>query len=868
MSVKDIAAGFKGTSGIDTQDAVMSKQLKHREDTLTQERATKEMQSQVKGVPTKFEETFKQERTERTKTLTQEQDLKSLLANTKSGGATKLDEIQGTERTNRAERVAEHTEAEAALMEVLMEQTGGVGKPPNPPKTPTVNVKEIATQYAEENSDSPVSVDFDQHGGCVSTQGAQEPSAVHMAEEPPASLDTDAVTTEQDEEEQGGAPSLASMKADEETVEEPTPDTTEGPFGGLGGLAELSLGSDDEMEVDLGSDVLATQDNCDCSKPAKKNRFGKMASFAAKSKMKLKQGAEKAKQKAIAAQAATRDRLHKFELDSSVKDYETFNKKLAAKAEGFLAGAQAAKVKTKEGAARLSERTNQGLQSAKARAAAAATKAREARESAREKRAEGAGASTSASGGGGGSGMSIRGRRRAGPPSEPPSIAALAQLASLQAAHTQPMTAGSKEYEDLLKQLWELLLPDDAMDRQPGAHWERLGMQVGDPDQTLRGVGVLSVQCLVYFASKYTDQARCIVAARQPSATDAAPAAEDSAVLAPYPVLDVGLMLASVLCAIFQVESQEINPQPFWHLLTDPKGQPFFECFVIAMTLFEALWTTHDESKRADVRDQPHDQRLVVMLQLTKRMMHALFNLGPASVDQLRMLTRDSVRKYKPAAITLAPTSPMQSRWGKTSTNAKAGITMLKQGWTKTKAAASTAKPIRVSKELAIAPDMDDDDEDDQQTGSALHGASSLDRQSSLLANPGSGNFDEVALDTPREAGSADEADETEAIDAADAPGSSDANGAAQQDPVSPTPISVKSFFGEQEEEQEQEDQSGEGGGDGIEAALDAMLADTAAMPVVAAGEPADAGKEPAAGADAGEEPAGDLADGTEISLA
>jgi hypothetical protein len=36
-----------------------------------------------------------------------------------------------------------------------------------------------------------------------------------------------------------------------------------------------------------------------------------------------------------------------------------------------------------------------------------------------------------------------------------------------------------------------------------------------------------------------------------------------------------------------------------------------------------------------------------------------------------------------------------------------------------------------------------------------------------------------------------------------------------------------------------------EGGGDRIEAALDAMLADTAAMPVVAAGEePADAGEE------------------------
>ncbi|GAA5837685.1 hypothetical protein JCM5353_003815 [Sporobolomyces roseus] len=64
---------------------------------------------------------------------------------------------------------------------------------------------------------------------------------------------------------------------------------------------------------------------------------------------------------------------------------------------------------------------------------------------------------------------------------------------------------------DDLRDLWKLLKPDLELTALIGKHWQELGFQNTSPSTDLRGVGMLALQALLYFARTYGERAVEIV---------------------------------------------------------------------------------------------------------------------------------------------------------------------------------------------------------------------------------------------------------------------------------------------------------------------------------------------------------------------
>lgn len=63
----------------------------------------------------------------------------------------------------------------------------------------------------------------------------------------------------------------------------------------------------------------------------------------------------------------------------------------------------------------------------------------------------------------------------------------------------------------LLKNLWKLLCPDTELEGMISKQWTDIGFQGQDPSTDFRGMGLLSLENLVFFATVYTDHARNIL---------------------------------------------------------------------------------------------------------------------------------------------------------------------------------------------------------------------------------------------------------------------------------------------------------------------------------------------------------------------
>lgn len=64
-------------------------------------------------------------------------------------------------------------------------------------------------------------------------------------------------------------------------------------------------------------------------------------------------------------------------------------------------------------------------------------------------------------------------------------------------------------HEKSLLLLWDELMPNDRLENRVTKQWQDIGFQGDDPKTDFRGMGILGLDNLVYFASKYTHLARC-----------------------------------------------------------------------------------------------------------------------------------------------------------------------------------------------------------------------------------------------------------------------------------------------------------------------------------------------------------------------
>lgn len=66
-----------------------------------------------------------------------------------------------------------------------------------------------------------------------------------------------------------------------------------------------------------------------------------------------------------------------------------------------------------------------------------------------------------------------------------------------------PYDADNPEHELLLLKLWNLLMPYEPLDSRVTKQWQEIGFQGDDPKTDFRGMGILGLENLVYFAQEY-----------------------------------------------------------------------------------------------------------------------------------------------------------------------------------------------------------------------------------------------------------------------------------------------------------------------------------------------------------------------------
>ncbi|XP_058968372.2 ELMO domain-containing protein 2 [Pocillopora verrucosa] len=75
----------------------------------------------------------------------------------------------------------------------------------------------------------------------------------------------------------------------------------------------------------------------------------------------------------------------------------------------------------------------------------------------------------------------------------------------------QPYSSDDASHEEKLMQLWKLMMPDTPLKERISKQWGDIGFQGKDPKTDFRGMGVLALDNLLYFALKHTPAARKVL---------------------------------------------------------------------------------------------------------------------------------------------------------------------------------------------------------------------------------------------------------------------------------------------------------------------------------------------------------------------
>lgn len=92
-------------------------------------------------------------------------------------------------------------------------------------------------------------------------------------------------------------------------------------------------------------------------------------------------------------------------------------------------------------------------------------------------------------------------------------IVALASLRrAVERERAQSFDTGNPAHEAQLEELWTLMVPAEPFPERKGPHWDVLGFQGKDPITDFRGMGLLALHSLMYFARTYPREAQSLLA--------------------------------------------------------------------------------------------------------------------------------------------------------------------------------------------------------------------------------------------------------------------------------------------------------------------------------------------------------------------
>lgn len=176
-----------------------------------------------------------------------------------------------------------------------------------------------------------------------------------------------------------------------------------------------------------------------------------------------------------------------------------------------------------------------------------------------------------------------------------------------------PYDRANPKHEETLLQLWNHIFPSSPLTARVSEQWKILGFQGTDPASDFRGMGLLGLNNLVYFAEKYTETFRAIVKRNVDRGSR------------DYPAAVAGINITQTLFEMLNV-NKPINfngpPLPIFRILFD---HPFaFE--EMYCTIFQVLDRTWDEMN-ASYMEFPK------VIAAVKRQISDSLQVNPTSLD-------------------------------------------------------------------------------------------------------------------------------------------------------------------------------------------------------------------------------------------
>merc|ERR1712137_636677 len=180
-----------------------------------------------------------------------------------------------------------------------------------------------------------------------------------------------------------------------------------------------------------------------------------------------------------------------------------------------------------------------------------------------------------------------------------------------------PYDSENAEHEQMLSQFWSTIFPDVPLESRITGQWSKVGFQGKDPATDFRGGGILSLQCLCFFAKNYTTEVRRILNEGRE-----------------YPFAVAGINISHELMTVFLHLNSDLMQLPPSHegwnspLLTflchANQLDTFFRVFCFLFLLLDAEWM----AKGASYMQFPH------ILKNAKQQFRTILLRRPISLEQ------------------------------------------------------------------------------------------------------------------------------------------------------------------------------------------------------------------------------------------
>lgn len=152
------------------------------------------------------------------------------------------------------------------------------------------------------------------------------------------------------------------------------------------------------------------------------------------------------------------------------------------------------------------------------------------------------------------------------------------------------------QHEEKLMKLWHYLMPDTALEARISKQWGEIGFQGDDPKTDFRGMGLLGLENLLFFATRYTGAARHVLSHSHHSQYG-------------YSFAIVGINLTSMAYELL------VNNLLQTHMYNAVPGRPslkhFHQVYVYLFYEFDKLWLSEkprDIMEFSRIRDLFHQK--------------------------------------------------------------------------------------------------------------------------------------------------------------------------------------------------------------------------------------------------------------------